>query len=126
VGDDKRFIIHGRLANETLEKIFDGIDLTIVPSLCYENSPSVIYESLSFGVPLIAAKIGGVAELVHDGQNGFTFEAGNAEDLIRVLKHCAAHRDDLPKMCQAAQQSVEDFRIDRYIEKLCNLFLERG
>lgn len=118
VGEDKRFIIHGRLEDAVLEKIFDGIDLTVVPSLCYENSPTVIYESLAAGVPVLAAKIGGVAELVHDNENGFTFEAGNAEDLARALKHAAANRGELQKMRQAAQKSVEDFKIENYISRL--------
>jgi glycosyltransferase involved in cell wall biosynthesis len=118
VGEDSRFIIHGKLPQEKIDEIFNQVDLTIVPSLCYENSPTVIYESLSFGVPVLAAKIGGVAELVHDGQNGFTFEAGNVEDLARALKNCATHCDELPKMRQVAAKSVENFKIENYIKIL--------
>ncbi len=118
VAGDNRFIIHGKLSSEEVVKIFDQVDLTCVPSFCYENSPSVIYESLSAGVPVLAAKIGGVAELVHDGENGFTFLAGNAEDLARALKQAALSRDELQKMRQAAAESVEDFGIENYIEKI--------
>jgi glycosyltransferase involved in cell wall biosynthesis len=118
VGEDARFIIHGKLSGEEVVKVFDQIDLTVVPSLCYENSPTVIYESLSAGVPVLAAKIGGVAELVRDGENGFTFEAGDVEDLTRTIKSISAHRGELQKMRQAAQKSVEDFKIENYIEKL--------
>lgn len=118
VADDLRFVIHGKLSSEEVAKIFDQVDLTCVPSLCYENSPAVIYESLVAGVPVLAAKIGGVAELVHDSENGFTFEAGNAEDLSRVLKHAAVNRDELQKMRQAAAKSVEDFGIEKYIQQL--------
>ncbi len=118
VAGDNRFIIHGKLSSEEVVKIFDQVDLTCVPSLCYENSPSVIYESLAAGVPVLAAKIGGVAELVNDGENGFTFEAGNAEDLARVLKHAAASRDELQKMRLAAAKSVENFGIEKYIGQL--------
>jgi glycosyltransferase involved in cell wall biosynthesis len=122
VDGDDRFVIHGKLSSEEVVKIFDGIDLTVVPSLCYENSPTVIYESLAAGVPVLAAKIGGVAELVHDGENGFTFSAANAEDLARVIKHAAASREELQKMRQSAAKSVEDFGIDNYIQKLLSEF----
>jgi glycosyltransferase involved in cell wall biosynthesis len=118
VGEDLRFVIHGKLVGEESVKIFNLVDLTVVPSLCYENSPSVIYESLAAGVPVLAAKIGGVAELVHDNENGFTFAAGNAEDLVRVLKQAAGSRDELQKMRPAAAKSVEDYKIDEYITKL--------
>ena len=118
INNDEQFIIYGRLTAEEAVKIFNLVDLTVVPSLCYENSPSVIYESLAVGVPVLAAKIGGVAELVHDGENGFTFEAGNAEDLTRALKHAAASRDELQKMRLRAAGSVEDFKIENYIQRL--------
>lgn len=118
IGEDGRFVIHGKLSGNEVAKIFDGIDLTVVPSLCYENSPTVIYESLAAGVPVAAAKIGGAAELVHDGENGFTFLAGSAEDLLRVLKRAAANRDELQKMRPAAVKSVEAFKIENYINHL--------
>jgi len=118
VGEDNRFVIHGKLSGEEVIKIFDLVDLTVVPSQCFENSPSVIYESLAAGVPVLAAKIGGVAELVHDGENGFTFAAGNAEDFARALKQAASSRDELQKMRQAAARSVEDFGIEKYIRQL--------
>ncbi len=118
INNDERFIIYGRLTAEEAVKIFNLVDLTVVPSLCYENSPSVIYESLAAGVPVLAAKIGGVAELVHDGENGFTFLAGNAEDLARALKHAAASRDELQKMRPRAAGSVENFKIESYIQRL--------
>ena len=121
VGDDNRFVIHGKLVGEEAVKIFNLVDLTIVPSLCYENSPSVIYESLAAGVPVLAAKIGGVAELVHDSENGFTFQAGNAEDLMRALKHAASSRDELQKMRSSAAESVENFKIENYVQSLLKL-----
>lgn len=118
VGEDNRFVIHGKLVGEEAVKIFNLVDLTVVPSLCYENSPSVIYESLAAGVPVLAAKIGGVAELVKDGENGFTFAAGNAEDLARVLKQAATSRESLQKMRPAAAKSVENYKIENYIQRL--------
>lgn len=121
VGDDNRFVVHGKLNSEEVAKIFNLVDLTVVPSLCYENSPSVIYESLAAGVPVLAAKIGGVAELVHDNENGFTFAAGNFEDLVRVLRQAAANREALQKMRPASAKSVEDFGIEKYIKNLLML-----
>ncbi len=121
VGDDPRFVIHGKLIGKEVAENFNQVDLTVVPSLCYENSPAVIYESLAAGVPVLAAKIGGVAELVKDGENGFTFNVGNAEDLSRALKHAATSRDELQKIRPAAVKSVENFKIENYIEKIVGL-----
>lgn len=121
VNGDNRFIIHGMLSQEKISEIFSLVDFTIVPSLCYENSPTVIYESLAVGVPVVAAKIGGVAELIRDGEEGFTFEPGNADNLVKILKYCAVHLDDIQKMRRTAQKSVENFSIEKYINKLLSL-----
>ncbi len=75
----------GKLDCDDLEKIWERTDITIVPSLIYENSPTVIYESLTNGIPVIASRVGGIPELIEDGKNGFLFEAGDGEDLKNKL-----------------------------------------
>ncbi|NIP32474.1 glycosyltransferase family 4 protein, partial [Candidatus Saccharibacteria bacterium] len=58
--DDKRIKIFGKKDRPEINDMFADTDLTIVPSLVYENSPAVVYESLGAGVPVLAARIGGV------------------------------------------------------------------
>ncbi len=116
--DEPRIKILGRVPHEKINEVLSQADFTIVPSLCYENSPGVIYESFSFGVPVIAAKIGGVAELVEDGINGFTFEAGDEEDLLRVLKLSIENRGQ--DLRQNALNTVKGLEIEEYIAKLLN------
>jgi glycosyltransferase involved in cell wall biosynthesis len=57
-----------------------------VPSLWWENSPLVVLRSLAQDVPVITSNLGGLIEIVKEGENGFTFEAGNAEDLATILR----------------------------------------
>jgi len=119
---EPRIKILGPVPHKKIAELFQETDFTIVPSLCYENSPTVIYESLFFGVPVIAANIGGVAELVKEGVNGFTFEAGNKEDLGRAFKQALKKRENLGEMRDEARRSGEEYRIERYIIKLLDLF----
>lgn len=58
-------------------------DYLIVPSLCYENSPRVIYEAKLLGRPVIAAKIGGIPEMLTTDDR--LFQPGEAADLINKL-----------------------------------------
>lgn len=69
-----------------LNKYFEWTDYTIVPSLCYENSPTVIFESLQNNTPVIASDLGGIPELVEDKKNGYLFEPGNKEGLGKILQ----------------------------------------
>lgn len=70
---------------EKIQEYLQVADYTIVPSLCYENSPTVIFESLSAGVPVIASDLGGIPELVKAGENGYLFEPGNSGELLDIL-----------------------------------------
>jgi glycosyltransferase involved in cell wall biosynthesis len=91
-------IIHGRVEREVLGELYRQADITIVPSLCYENSPTVIFESFSFHVPVLASRIEGIAELIEEGRNGIMFEAGNVSELAQKIEWCVAHREDLQNM----------------------------
>jgi glycosyltransferase involved in cell wall biosynthesis len=87
---EKRIVFHGKVERAKLPEFFAASDITVVPSLCYENSPTVIFESLSFAVPVLASNIEGIAELIHEGKNGMTFVAGDtkfASGKVAVVYH---------------------------------------
>lgn len=111
----------GRLKNEETIKEYEKSDMTIVPSLCYENSPTVIYESLSVGTPVLASEIGGVGELVYDGVNGYKFRAGDADDLLEKINYCLDNRDKIREMRSRAVESVSGFALENYISKIMEL-----
>lgn len=111
----------GYIPNQELNKIFAQANATIVSSLCYENSPTVIFESLSYGVPVLAARIGGI-EFIKDNYNGFTFEAGDADDLLKILKFSLENKSRLKQMSVNCQESVKKIGVGEYIKKLEELF----
>lgn len=116
--NDKRFIYHGFVSLEILQKLFAISDGVVVPSLCYENSPTIIYESLQSGVPVIAANIGGVGELVRDGENGYLFSPGKTEELRDVLQKMATHAPEFRQKSASIQESVKEHTLERYVDKL--------
>ena len=118
IGGDKRFIRTGWVDRKRVTQLYLQADVTVVPSLCYENSPTVIYESLAANVPVIAADIGGVAELVKDDYNGFTFAAGNEQNLVEVLQHFVDHPETVQRLRKNCFVSVRQYSIDRYIKQL--------
>ncbi len=63
-------------------KVLSNIDVLVVPSIWYENSPLVIHEAFLAKIPVITSNLGGMAELVTHEKNGLLFEPGNVEDLI--------------------------------------------
>jgi glycosyltransferase involved in cell wall biosynthesis len=62
-------------------ELFDQIDVLIVPSLCHEALGLVILEAYSFGIPVIAARRGGIPEVVEEGKTGFLFDPSRPGEL---------------------------------------------
>jgi len=80
---DDSIIFMGRVDSKDF---FEKVDVTIVPSIWYENFPGVIVESLGFGIPVIGSNIGGIPEMIQ-GINGLLFDPYNEDDLIeKILK----------------------------------------
>lgn len=64
----------GEVKSNKLGKYYKDSFTLVVPSLWQENSPLVVYEAMSFGLPIIASNIGGLPGLIKDGKNGFLVE----------------------------------------------------
>jgi len=60
-------------------------NLLVVPSLWFENRPLVLMEAMGAGVPVVVTQLGGMAELVEEGVNGWTFPMGDSSALAAVL-----------------------------------------
>jgi glycosyltransferase involved in cell wall biosynthesis len=118
---DKRIVFLGYTPPEELAHVFGVVDALIVPSLCYENSPTVIYESLMAGVPVIASRIGGVGELITEGETGMLFTPGNYEDVERVMRTMEEKKEAFAARRDEIRASVEGYALDVYAQKLTEI-----
>ncbi|MCP5020463.1 MAG: glycosyltransferase family 4 protein [bacterium] len=75
----------GRLSREQVAKRLTHTDLLIMPSLWFENRPLVLHEALALGVPCLVSDLGGMAELVQEGRDGWHFPMGDAQALADRL-----------------------------------------
>jgi glycosyltransferase involved in cell wall biosynthesis len=85
-----RIVFHGAYDNRQIGTLLASLDVVVVPSLWYENSPLTIQEAFIGGVPVVTADQGGMAELVRDGIDGLHFRLGDAADLRDKLRRLAA------------------------------------
>lgn len=67
------------------ENIYERIDILVLPSLYKEGLPNVILESLAMKTPIIASNIGGISEVLQDGQNGYLVEPGKIDLLAEAI-----------------------------------------
>ncbi|MCH8113426.1 MAG: glycosyltransferase, partial [Proteobacteria bacterium] len=80
----------GRFDNARLAEVHAAIDVLVVPSLWFENSPITIHEASLTRTPVVVSDIGGMAEHVCDGERGLLFRVGDDADLARVMRRFLA------------------------------------
>lgn len=76
----------GFLSGDPLRRQVAGARGIVVPSEWNENCPMSVLEAKALGTPVVAARIGGIPELVRDGEDGFLFDPGDSTDLSRALE----------------------------------------
>lgn len=79
----------------------------VVPSVWYEGFPRTIIEAYGAGVPVIASRLGSLAEVVEDGRTGLLFEPGNARDLADKVQWALDHPAQMVAMGRAARALYE-------------------
>lgn len=124
-GKDVRVAFYGKKSPAQFTEMFSKADYVVVPSLCYENAPTVILEAFAYGVPVIVADIGGAAEHVRHGENGLVFEAGNVAALVAAMRGACDEKGSWPARSKAARRSVEFLTEDRHAARLVAVYDEK-
>lgn len=86
LASQKKILFCDAYRYEDFQQILDELDIVIVPSIWWENSPLVLLRSLAHKVPVIVSDLEGMTEIIKDGKNGFVFNVGNADSLAKVLE----------------------------------------
>ncbi len=116
--ENKYITYLGYIGMDQLVQCLEHADALVVPSLCYENSPTVIYEALQAGVPVIAADIGGVGELVEHGVNGYLFPPNDQNALKEAMRRIDGQKEEFARNQEQTRATVKDYALDVYAEEL--------
>jgi glycosyltransferase involved in cell wall biosynthesis len=95
----------------------------VVPSSWYEGFPNVILEAMRSKKPVICSNIGGLPEIVDNGETGLLFEAGNSEDLADKILYLW----DRPQLCKQMGEAgysklLREYTPSRYYERLWQVY----
>lgn len=104
---DQRIEFCGVYSAEKTGEILSAVDVVVVPSLCYENYPTTLHEALACNVPVVAADIGGMAEKITEGVNGFLYRMGDVQHLHTVLQKIV----DEPAVLNPLKRNIDKMMI---------------
>jgi glycosyltransferase involved in cell wall biosynthesis len=68
-----------------LAALYRNAAFVVVPSEWYENAPMSILEAFAYGKPVVGSRIGGIPELIAEGENGYLVECGAQEQLRTAI-----------------------------------------
>jgi glycosyltransferase involved in cell wall biosynthesis len=96
----------------------------IVPSL-WENGPFAVLEAMSCGLAVVAARAGGLPEMIKDGENGILFQSGSAEALQAALATLLDNPGLAGRLGSAARDSaMRGYDAGRCLPALEKLYLK--
>ena len=117
-----RVTFHGRVDAARLATLRDAARAVVVPSEWYENSPYAVLEAFTRGCPVVAADIGGLPELIQDGDNGLLFASGDSDDLVRALRRLVDEPGLSERLDEGALGAAQNYRIDEYVDRLMRVY----
>ena len=88
----------GRYTGSKVWDVLADMDMLVMPSRWYENSPNVILEAYEMGLPVIATRLGGMAELIEHERSGLLFTLNDADDLYNQIARVLHEPDLLPQL----------------------------
>jgi glycosyltransferase involved in cell wall biosynthesis len=103
-----------------LQPLIAGAKAVIIPSIWPENMPLSLLEAMNFGRIVIASNIGGLPEIIKDGENGFLFKPGDKDDLIRQIKRL--NNVDCDKISRAAAKTAGEFSPENNLNKILDIY----
>jgi glycosyltransferase involved in cell wall biosynthesis len=103
---------------DDVRPIVAAADASVLASTAVETFSIAMLESMSLGVPMIAPRIGGLAEAIVDGQSGLLFSPGDRSGLARCMRMLAGDREATVRLGETAAQIVRRcFDADRMVQR---------
>jgi glycosyltransferase involved in cell wall biosynthesis len=113
----------GHLDRDDLTSALDAARVVVVPSEWYENAPLAVLEAAARAKPIVASDIGGLPELVRDGDTGRLFPAGDAGALAERIDELALDGERAQAMGRRARDFVlGEFSAGRHYDDLMNVY----
>jgi glycosyltransferase involved in cell wall biosynthesis len=97
--------IHGFVPRTELLKSYGRADVAVVPSF-WDNSPNTVYEAMASGLPVVGSSVGGIPELIGDGESGFLVAPRDSAGIAGCLQQLRDDTELRVRMGAAARKRI--------------------
>ena len=112
----------GQMSPEELFPIVRKARFLVIPSVWYENSPHSLIESLLMGTPVLGSRIGGIPEMITEGEDGFLFTPGNVAELRDKISECFDLFTNSYNFLKIAEDAQNKFGGESFYNKLMKIY----
>ncbi|MDR1221305.1 MAG: glycosyltransferase family 4 protein [Tannerella sp.] len=119
---NKQIEFLGHLQPDELYSTVRKARFLVIPSIWYENNPYSVIEALCMGTPALGSRIGGIPELIEEGENGFLFEAGNVAELRDKIDDCFRFFTKTYDFGKVAGEAQNKFGSGTFYNKLIKIY----
>src|SRR6185437_13769239 len=114
----------GVVPHASMSKLFHAADFAVVPSIWNEPFGMVALDAAAAGLPVIASRAGGLAEIVVDGQTGILVPPGDERELATAIMRLAAQPALRQELGTAARRRSLQFTWDRASDRIHRIYVD--
>ena len=111
MGIRQHILFAGYRPHDELPMWLNAADLLVLPSLS-EGRPNIILEAMACGIPIVATRVGGIPELIRDGENGILVPPNDVEALTKAILAVLKMDDRRETFGKRARETLESLKVD--------------
>lgn len=122
---EDKIIFTGFKHGKELEDLISKATCIVCPAIWYENMPNTVIEAYAHGKPVVASRIGSLAEIVVDNETGLLFEMKNSKEMAQKLQMFVDDEELSSKLGKQARTKCEkDYNEDKHMNAVINVLKE--
>jgi len=111
----------GYMRGARLSQAYASADIFVFPSRL-ETFGLVVIEAMAAGLPVVAARVGGVGDMVQEGVNGYSFASGEKAMLLEGVRNIASNRENMRWMGEQARAYAEGQSWEAIMDQLIEVY----
>jgi glycosyltransferase involved in cell wall biosynthesis len=115
---------NGKIPQDKKVKLYQSSDIFIQPSIFHEPFNMSILEAMACQLPVVGSRVGGIPEIIKDGETGILVEAGDSDSLASAIMELLSDEGLRMKMGVIGRKRVESLSWDDVVTNLLNLYNE--
>ena len=111
-------------ATPDVSKFFSALDIFVLPSLS-EGLPLTLLEAMASALPVIAASVGGIPEVIEDEEDGYLFQSGSSSELTEKIVRIIENPETAASMGVRGREKIfRNFGEKRFIDQIESIYLD--